>query len=172
MEQISKNSKLILRHALSAVALTLLGMILESYGVCGLSVAVASELNPPDYKLCGVTMLVKTGASRQGVAVIEHRKTGKQWMYQPGDELAGARIARIDKNSVTLLAGGRKYVLPLEMSSSSGRPAPGPVPDSEKPQTTRHLPPPNYDTPDHLPSGPTREEAMKEILQKEGTGAH
>ena len=80
----------------------------------GVHAATAAGFDPADYKLCGVTIVEKTGTKTQGSAIIEYLKTGKQGMYRQGDMLAGARITRIDKDSVTLVIEEKKHVLHVE----------------------------------------------------------
>jgi general secretion pathway protein C len=65
-------------------------------------------------------------------AVIEDVATRRQELYRVGDEIAGARVAAIDWDRVTLTRGGREEVLEL---AAGARTADTPPPDTPAMQT-------------------------------------
>ncbi len=119
--------------------------------------------NAGDYRVRGISALERSGAQAWRSAIIESVKTGKQDLYRPGDIISGARINRIEENSVTLVVEQEKYVLRLERMVSGKAAATAHPPRSLTPGVVM-LPPISRRV--HRPPGPIVPEPTPESLMK------
>jgi len=163
MERTKKDQLLYRLHRIAAL------ILLTFFIGGGVRAATAAGFDPVDYKLCGVTMVEKTAAQVRGFAIIEYLRTGKQSMYRQGDMLSGARIARIDKNSITLVMENKKYVLRVETSGSAAiaQPARSLTPTATPPGVTQQSSHQVYHQPGSIIPEPTIEEVLKNIEQEQ-----